>query len=212
MEVHSMYYKVKFKKSVTVTTDSGRQITFQKGEKVKATQRPGKAWIALLPSGETARINRDTFRFKQQITNHSEKYDRATAEAWINNRGTASDTKYLLWCNKYQQRGYIFQGSAGNWKLIKRINLCSGSIANGQGSDTKISFKYKIYDKQQKFKGPHGFQYWNQHFSSPYGNSIHYRGGSKKGKPLSHGCLTSGKPGSQWMFKMLPVGTRVVVY
>lgn len=210
--VTSMIYKIKFKKKQNLTSDKGMKVTYKKGDTAKATKKVKGGWVVLLSDGSKASVKRTSFIFKKQYTDMSKKYDKATAESFINSLGTKSDTEYLFWCNKYTQYVYIFKGKAKAWTLVKRFHCTTGSIAKGQGSDTKQSFSKKIYDKNKVFKGPYGNQYYNMHFSSLHGNSIHKRAGAKNGLPLTHGCIGMAKTGIMWVFNNVPINTRVVVF
>lgn len=48
----------------------------------------------------------------------------ANAEAFVNNKGLSSPTQFLVWTNIATQKTYIFQGSKGNWSLLKMF-ICS---------------------------------------------------------------------------------------
>ena len=54
-------------------------------------------------------------------------------EVWINSvEGMESKTEYLIWVNRSHQRVNIFQGSEGNWELIKEFVVATG----GRGTAT----------------------------------------------------------------------------
>lgn len=48
----------------------------------------------------------------------------ANAEAFVNKKGLSSPTRFLVWTNIATQKTYIFQGSKGNWSLLKMF-ICS---------------------------------------------------------------------------------------
>lgn len=195
--VKTMSYKAKLKKKVG---------SHKKGETVVVTRDMKKRWVM---ADGTIVPNKSDMDLTKQIYDHSCKYSKETAEAFVNQHGFDSATGFLFWCNKYGQWAYVFEGSKGNWKLAKVMACGTGNISYGDGSDQGVGFKWKIWDKTKAFKGPRGTQYYNQHYSSKWGNSIH-QGGS--GKPSTHGCISLGKSNAIWVFNTVPINTRVVVY
>ena len=195
--VKTMSYKVKLKKAVG---------SHKKGEKVIVNRNMAKQWIM---SDGTIIKNKTYMDLLTQIYDPNCIYSQAAAQAWVNQNGFESATNYLYWCNKYGQRAYIFTGSKGHWTLVKTYKCGTGNISYGDGSDQGIGFKWKIWDKKKVFDGPHGKQYWNMHYTSAWGNSIHK---GSTGKPVTHGCIAMGKEGIQWVFNNVPINTRVIVY
>lgn len=197
VQVKTMYYTAKMLKKV------GKHL---KGKTYKVTRDKAKNWVFMDDGTTTKKANLD---LTKQHYDHSCKYPKEVAEAWVNSQGIGSATGWLFWANKWGQWAYIFTGSKGNWTLVKRISCGTGNINYGDGSDQGVGFSWKIWDKNKKFKGPQAYQYYNQHYTSLWGNSIH-QGGS--GKPCSHGCISLPKNGAIWVFNNVPINTRVVVF
>ncbi len=197
VQVRTMYYTAKMLKKV------GNHL---KGKKYKVTRDRSKNWVFMDDGTTTVKSALD---LTKQHYDHSVKYSKAVAEAWINSQGIKSATEYLFWANKYGQWAYIFKGSKGNWTLVKRISCGTGNINYGDGSDQGVGFGWKIWDKEKVFQGPQTKQYWNQHYSSLWVNSIHQGG---NGKPSTHGCIALPSKGAKWVFNNLPINTRVVVF
>lgn len=198
--VKTMSYKAKMKKKF------GK---YAKGSTVTVTRDYKKNWV--FPDGSTlSKNNRSAYLdLTKQIYDAKCKYSNEVAEAWINQRGTGSSTSYLFWCNKYGQRVYVFKGKKGAWKLVKSYKCGTGNITYGDGSDQGVSFGWKIWNKDKAFKGPRSTQYYNMHYSSAGGNSIHQ---GSTGKPTTHGCIALAKSAAVWCFDNLPINTRVVVF
>lgn len=196
--IRTMSYKAKLKKKINSSHPSGQKVT--------VTIDMNKNWV--LDDG-TLVPERSYLDLTKQIYDSNCRYSKADAESWVNNNGFSSSTPYLFWANKYGQRVYIFKGSKGNWVLHKVYTCGTGSIADGDGGDPGVGFKWKIYDKQRVFQGPRSIQHYNMHYSSPHGNSIHK---GTTGKPSTHGCIALGPKGSVWAFENLPVNTRVILY
>lgn len=178
----------------------------KKDEKVTVTRDRKKQWV--MTDGTIVK-EKSYMDLLTQIYDPNCLYSKEVAEAWVNQQGFDSATEWLFWCNKYGQRVYIFKGSKGHWVLQKTAKCGTGNIAYGDGSDQGVGFSWKIWDKQKVFQGPRAKQYWNMHYSSKYGNSIH-KGGT--GKPSTHGCISMGDKAVQWVYNTLPINTRVVVF
>lgn len=177
-----------------------------KGTTVTVTRTLKKKWITkqgiIIP-------DKSCLELKKQIYDPNYRLTKEQAEEWINTMDIGSETRYLFWANKYGQRVYVFTGSKGHWVGIKNFKCSTGNIDFGDGSDQGVGFNWKIYDKAKVFKGPHGNQYWNQHYSSLWGNSIHQ---GAAGHPATHGCIGLRPKYAKWAFENLPIGTRVVVF
>lgn len=195
--VRTMSYKAKLLKKV------GKHA---KGETVTVTRNRQKEWVLTDGTVVPAKSYMD---LTKQMYDPNCKYTKAVAEAWINSQKIGSKTEWLFWCNKYGQRVYIFKGKKGAWVYQKSYKCGTGNISYGDNCDQGVGFVWKIWDKLKVFKGPNGNQYWNMHYSSAGGNSIH-RGGT--GKPSTHGCISMGDKAVQWVFNNLPINTRVVVF
>lgn len=180
--------------------------THPKGQSVRVFRMGDGKWYlrdnAIVPK-------KDDMDLTKQVYDPNFKYTNAQAEHWVNSRGFQSDTNFLFWCNKYGQRVYIFQGSKGNWRLVKTYKCGTGNIAHGDGSDQGIGFQWKIWDKKQVFQGPQVKQYWNMHYSSLHGNSIHK---GPYGKPSTHGCIALGETAVKWVYNNVPINSRVIVF
>lgn len=179
---------------------------YKKGSKVIVTRTLTKKWImqdgTIIP--KKAYIDLLT-----QIYDPWYRLTQAEAEAWINAMDVGSATEWLFWANKYGQHVYVFRGSKGHWTAVKHFACGTGNIAEGDGSDQGIGFTWKIWDKAKAYQGPRGTQYWNMHYSSLWGNSIHM---GTTGRPSTHGCIALNKKSAIWAYNNLPIGTRVVVF
>lgn len=196
--VKTMEYKAKLLKAVE---------GHAKGTKVRVTRDRQKRWV--ITTDGIVVPKKSYIDLQKQWYDNTVRYDKATAEAWINATGVKSETEWLFWANKWGQRAYIFRGSKGAWALQKVVKCGTGNIAYGDGSDQGVGFGWKIYDKCKAYQGPQAVQYYNQHYSSAWGNSIHK---GPAGYPCTHGCISLKKSAAIWVYNNLPVDTRVVVF
>ena len=195
--VKTMSYKAKLLKNV------GKH---KKGESITVTRDFKKQWVM---TDGTIVPQKSYMDLTKQLYDPNCKYSKEVAENFVNTRGYKSATEWLFWCNKWGQRVYVFQGSKGHWVLKKTMKCGTGNIKDGDGSDQGVGFSWKIYDKKKQFQGPRAIQYWNMHYSSLYGNSIHK---GTVGKPSTHGCIALSETSAKWAFETLPLNTKVIVY
>lgn len=195
--VRTMEYMAKLKRKVG---------SHSKGSIVRVTRDRKKHWIMYDGTVVPDKANID---LTKQIYDTNCKYSKEVAEAWVNQEGFKSATDWLFWCSKWCQKVYIFKRINKYWVLQKTYKCGTGNIAYGDGSDQGVGFAWKIWDKKKQFQGPQGMQYWNMHYSSAHGNSIHK---GPIGKPSTHGCISMASAAVQWVFNNVPIDTRVVVY
>ncbi len=139
-------------------------------------------------------------------------YSKATKEGFVDKRGYDSSTRYLVWISRYTQKVIVFQGSKGNWELIKTMPCSSGSnnTPTPAGSFTIYSRTSRWYfdsyyaDYVSIFNGGHAFHT----ILMNYDDTV-YDG--RVGIPLSHGCVRMLPEDCAYIYK-LPMGTRVIVY
>lgn len=197
-------------------------------------QSPEEEQIITAKSGDIALENHDeeyfvwwdTERVLEMVqTAYEGDYTLAWAEAndytardkelWINAKGYESQTEYLIWVNIRHQRCNIFQGSQGNWELIRSGIVGTGTLG---GNDTpvgvwKTTYKqegwdYGIYQCYPivRFKG--GGYAFHSRLHVPgegyYDDSI--------GFPVSHGCVRMYDEDIQWIYDFVPEHTTVVVF
>ena len=145
-------------------------------------------------------------------------YDPLTKELWINAKGYSSQTRYLVWINTTYQRVNIFEGSQGNWKLLR-----SNIVATGRkGDDTPVG----VYTVTIRHK--YGWTTSDYHvspvvrFKEGSGLAFHSRKYDPKnqtklidpsiGYPVSLGCIRMYDADIDWIYDTIPQHTTVVVY
>lgn len=133
-------------------------------------------------------------------------------EIFVNNRGYASDTYYLVWVSKERQRVYVFLGNKGNWKLCATFPAATGK--NRTPTPTVVCrYEYKTrWVTDEYICDPvlalyDGYALHNQPVSHS-GNVID----TTIGNPASAGCIRLLKEHADWLYAYVPVGTTVVLY
>ena len=148
----------------------------------------------------------------------SHDYSKEIKTAWVNLQGYKSNTKYLVWVNLTYQRVNIFEGSQGNWKLI-RTCLCG----SGKSSTPTIRGVFTTSYKQSawnygsyycgpivRFNGSSGYAFHSRLEYWPMNSDRYYD--ARIGFPISHGCLRMYNDDIWFMYNNIPNGTTVVVY
>lgn len=148
----------------------------------------------------------------------SHDYSKEIKTAWVNLKGYKSNTKYLVWVNLTYQRVNIFEGSQGNWKLI-RTCLCG----SGKSSTPTIRGVFTTSYKQSawnygsyycgpivRFNGSSGYAFHSRLQYWPMNSDRYYD--ARIGFPVSHGCLRMYNDDIWFMYNNIPNGTTVVVY
>jgi len=174
--------------------------------KVSYTDKNGKYW-----QGWTDRwacdIPDDTV-----TTNGALDYSDATKEGWVDAKGYDSATNYLVWVSRYTQKVIVFQGSKGNWKVIKTMPCSSGAnnTPTPAGSFTiyqrtgRWNFDYYYVNNVSIFNGGHAFH----SILMNYNNTVN---DDRVGIPLSHGCIRMLDEDCNYIYG-LPMGTRVIIW
>ena len=127
-----------------------------------------------------------------------------SAEYFVNATGRTSRTRYLIWVSTYTQHLYIFQGTKGNWKLIKDWECSTGA----PWSPTPTGIFGKEIEGHESHDGR--IPYWCNFQTA---NSIHgHRSSYTFGSPQSNGCVRNYNENAKWIYYNCDIGTAVVVY
>ena len=135
---------------------------------------------------------------------------------WVNLQGYSSKSQYLIWVNLTYQRVNIFQGSQGNWELIRTCLCGSGKPSTPTIKGVfAVTYKQNAWSYGSYYCGPvvrfHGgfafhsrLEYW------PMGSGRFYD--ARIGFPISHGCLRMYDDDIWFIYNNIPSGTTVVVH
>ncbi|MBR4309026.1 MAG: S-layer homology domain-containing protein [Oscillospiraceae bacterium] len=176
------------------------------GIRVSYTDSDSNTWTGWVPRGAVS------IHSSQAIYNGSLDYSQGTKEGFVNLRGDSSDTEYLIWVSRYTQKVMVYQGSQGNWKLIKTMPCATGAnycptpqgVYTLQGHRTIWDFGDYVVYNVTVYNGPFAFH-----------TVLYYPSGKLMdgtvGQPKSQGCVRMLKEDSSYIYN-LPLGTKVVIY
>ena len=132
-------------------------------------------------------------------------------------QGYSSNTGYLIMVNLATQRTAVFEGSKGNWRLMREMIVSTGAPINptpkGEYATTVHSLHFNAYGVRAWYAtGFIGGKYLFH--SSPYEIDSEPRvcTDSRLGVPASHGCVRMALEDAKWMYDTLPLTTKVVIY
>lgn len=159
-------------------------------------------------------VYKGNYTLQWALDNDYEDYEK---EIFVNAKGYSSKTPYLLWINLANQRVNIFEGSKGNWTLI-RESLC-GSGAPGSGTPVGVyDITYKLASGWNTssytckpvvgFKRNSGYAFHSRLY---YPNSTKLKDPSI-GFPVSAGCIRMYDEDINYIYNSMPIGSTVVVY
>ena len=125
-----------------------------------------------------------------------------------------SKTKWLILCDTSNYFVGVFKGSQGNWKMVRFIY-----VAVGKPSTPTKKGTFYIRKKKKKFFADVVRCKWCSSFKgSYYFHSWPYYWNGKKvyspvlGKGVSHGCVRMATDDAKYIYKKVPLKSKVVVY
>lgn len=204
MVIQTLYTNVKVKSTVNGTSRiTGNNVTINAGTE-GAYNGVGSSNIRGYPYGNTIKIGNDYI----QINNNSVTpvsyyiagaYGKEYAEDFVNTFGFNSKTNYLFWTSHGTQTEYMFEGSAGHWKLIREFPVSTGDpLRNGNGAGTGVHFNSYTIGRLA-----------NEGYSVPViwknnggGGSNPWHIGGGNNYPASHGCTRYNTEDLKWLVSM----------
>lgn len=138
----------------------------------------------------------------------------ANYENQVNSADCPSYTNYLIMVSLSQQQVYIFNGTAGKWKLINTF-----SCASGRPETPTIRGNFYVGDKGTQFVTDNGV--YCKYFSQISGNylfhSILYdaKGNvldSTLGAVASHGCIRLALENAKYIYYNVPIGSGIWIH
>ena len=227
-EIRTCYVNATVLRSTSVyaySSLSGYVTSVSAGDIVRYFKSDGSAALIETESGKRGWVADSALRVAwRTYHNDGVYYSKEAKEAFVNQlHDYSSSTNYLVWVNLYSTTVNIFQGSKGNWKLIKSDECTIGAPP----TPTRPGV-YSIYSKTHHwsfddydsgrtdvsrcnyvslFDGGIAF-----HTRLYYSGTSRFYGNSALSDELSHGCVRCPDEIAIFIYNNCPIGTRVVVY
>ena len=188
------------------------------------SQDPGTPGQVRLADGTVGWVNWDDYLVSRTDYTQGEDYSTATKEGFVNQKGYSGPTGYLLWISLKTQRVNIFQGSKGNWKLIRSSPCSTGTnltpTVTGVFSVIYKTYRWRFSDTidgqyiDDYYRVYHITGFWGgQAFHSrPYRSSDESLLDGTMGTPSSHGCVRMYDEDCSYIYDEIPYDTTVVVF
>ena len=130
----------------------------------------------------------------------------------VNSRGISSRTDYLIWVSLSEYKVRVYLGKQYQWKPIREATCAIG--APGTPTITgSYEYQYSMprWDYGTYYVGPCMIFYggYALHSVFLYQDGSEYDG--RVGMKLSHGCVRLKKADIDWLYSMIPVGTRIYI-
>lgn len=213
--VRPIYYTARTRVSADLfqTRTSTKKVgRISAGVKVTVLYRKDERSQIKMSNGKTYWMSNGRLRYLSQSYTKSD-YSTLVKEAYVNNAGYTSSTKYLIWISTYTQRVNIFVKDDVGWKLSKSFRCATGKLSTATAMGT---WRIWAHAPNKKYKT----SYYNYLSKFNLGNSMHtrvkyYRGGyvdSRLGMPLSNGCVRLEDANAKYIYTQIPTKTTVIVF
>lgn len=185
----------------------GSQVEILKDRAYKWYKVKSSAGISGWIPAETLSIPSDPATIEQKMTKEQ-------AQAFVNLKGFASDTPYMVWVDIARQQTHIFTGKKGDWRLAKTFD-CS----TGKNISPTLRGKFTIKDRGTWFYSPEfksGAKYWVQYNNTYLFHSIAMDSNqtvtdSTIGKRASAGCIRLAENDAEWFFNYVSKGSFIFI-
>ena len=203
-QVHGRYFNATLRRNSTGTlVGGGAKKVLKKGTKVTATARSSKVVTVIMKDGTRVKVKGSDLRYNS-INATTQEYATNVKEAFVNEKGYSSRTKYLIWISQYTLSVNVFKGQQGSWKLVRRMPCIIGK-------DGKTSTgTFRLCRKDYAYGGVRVYFTWNE--QKQWGNSFHRRVDGHTRGAYSHGCVRLSDADLSYINNTCPMGTTVVSY
>lgn len=199
--VKGRYFNATLRYATTVKTSEGKSVKLKKGTKVTATKRSSKNLTIIMSNGTKATIKGNRLRYNS-LKVYSTDYTQFQKEAFVNQKGYTSRTKYLIWISQHTARVNVFKGSKGKWKLVR-----TGKCVIGMDGKTPTG-TFRLLFKDSAYGGVRIYFTWNS--VKQWGNSFHRRVNSTTWGAYSSGCIRLSDADLNYINRYCALGTTVV--
>lgn len=182
--------------------------SYPAGTEVTIIKGGGSCIIKL--DGHNYKISRQYLTFEKDLATVVDDgdYNRTTKDSFANDYRRKSKTQYFVWVSLDKQRINIYKGKNRNWTLIKVFKCTTGA-----DNSTPMG-NFTIRRKMHSFTGQYGSPlYFYMEFA---GSGFHrWPGGGIETigtHTQSHGCIRMVQKDAIWMYKKVPIGSKVLIY
>ncbi|MBR2576038.1 MAG: L,D-transpeptidase family protein [Firmicutes bacterium] len=203
--------------------------TYSISAEVQYTTAEGEAQVVKAPAAKTTVdksglygqvINKVTTTYKgNRTTQWAIDHDltKQEKEIFVNYKGYSSSSKYLIWVNIGTQHTMVFEGSKGNWKMIRSGLVSTGIKDNTPRGVWQTTYKqsawaFNTYTVKPVVRFYGGGFAMHSRLYKPGTTTLLSGASNGVGYPLSHGCVRMQKEDIEWIYNNVPNGTTVVVY
>lgn len=212
--VRPIYYKATVTSTVTASPASSgsKKQTVKKGTQVTVTTY-GSTCKVKLSNGQQVYISLSKLNFTSSLYT-TKSYSKSLKEAFVNQKGYSSRTKYLIWVSTYTQEYCLYTGSRGNWRLLRTAKVATGKASTPTSTHIcSITRKEEAWTYEGgRYQAPVVYFYGNNAFHSRLHNADGTIASATIGKPVSGGCIRMYDEDIQYIYKNCPIGTTVVIY
>lgn len=168
-----------------------------------------------LSDGTVGWVSYNALKYSNMNYYTTQKYSTETKEYYVNHVANyRSGNQYLIWVSLWTQEVNVFQGSKGNWKLIRTM-ACGTGLNTSPTPVESVRILYKSWQWNYEsfyvhhisvFDSARGFHSVPVNYED---GSIYY---GVLGRPVSHGCIRLSIEDAVWVWNSMPVGTQVEIY
>ena len=165
--------------------------------------------IKVLPKGSAAPGSTDRPWTNRKIVNLPPEQQVLLNRA----RWYASATPWLIMVDTSACRVGIYNGYQGNWEQVQYW-VC----APGKPSTPTVRGQFTVASRGYVFGHGYSCYYWTQFYGDYLFHSVLYNQGTRViqdgrlGAQLSHGCVRLAIENAEWIYRVIPSGTKVVVF
>lgn len=189
---------------------------FVKGEKVDVWAAESGKYYYLIKNGKKITVPWGSVSIPPNPEVGKDQVPKNILEGFVNSQGIKSKTPYFIWTDLYRQKTYVFENKSGQWQLLRTMPTSTG---NNRTPTPTGEFEVNAYvpafgmNKGYRCKNAlHLFGDYLYHSVMFDVEGKYVLGGQGKlGERASHGCLRLSPENSEWLYKTMPLGTKVLI-
>lgn len=211
-EIHPIYWKATLRGTAKVEIlETKRMKTVDHGTHVLVTNyNPVGRNTVMLEDGTHFRISINALSIYEHACTKGD-FTKRTKTAFVNSKALRSKTGWLIWVSTDRQSLNIFKGQNRHWVFVRKYD-CSTGMANWS-----TPLGRKVVKRKERVIYSEEFESYLWFFLEFGGSGIHKWPGPNVNKyigrePCSHACVRLRQSAAIWVYKHIPVGTRLFIY